>query len=81
MKNRGFAAESILRVWPRCGLKNAEKGKFYNTDVKLNIPVYLDEQSAAFVNALAKKKKNDISVIVNEIIHSDIQLANALGVK
>jgi xanthine dehydrogenase iron-sulfur cluster and FAD-binding subunit A len=56
----------------------AEKGKFYRSNIKMNIPVYLDDKSFAFVNGIAKKRKEDISSIVNHIIKSDIQLIDAM---
>jgi hypothetical protein len=52
----------------------AEKGKFYKKDVKLNIPVYLDNEVLDFVGRIAEKKKQDISSVVNQLIHSDMEL-------
>jgi hypothetical protein len=46
--------------------------------VTLNIPVYLEPENQAFVEQIAKKKKLDISRVVNELIKSDIQLAKVL---
>lgn len=56
-----------------------ERGKFFQPNVTLNIPVYLEPANQAFVEQLAKKKKLDISRVVNELIKSDIQLAKVLG--
>jgi hypothetical protein len=36
-----------------------EKGKFYRPDIKLNIPIYLDEEVSAFVDKIASKKRID----------------------
>ena len=55
-----------------------ERGKFYNSKLELNIPVYLDASAFTFVGKIAKRKKEDVSSIVNQIIHSDIQLAESL---
>jgi hypothetical protein len=33
-----------------------ERGKFYRPDMKLNIPIYLDEEVSAFVEKIASKK-------------------------
>jgi hypothetical protein len=52
----------------------AEKGKFYKKDVKLNVPVYLDHEVLDFVGRIAEKKKQDISSVVNQLIHSDMEL-------
>lgn len=32
-----------------------ERGKFYHHDLKLNIPIYLDEDVSEFIEALASK--------------------------
>lgn len=55
-----------------------EKGKFYHPDMKLNIPVYLDEEVSAFVDKIASKKGIDRSSVVNELLKGDIKLAEAM---
>jgi hypothetical protein len=50
------------------------RGKFYQPDIKINLPVYLDSEVLDFVQRIAKKKKTDISSIVNNLIKNDIQL-------
>lgn len=56
-----------------------ERGKFYKPNVKLNIPVYLDDDVFVFVNNIAKTKESDISVIVNQLIYSDMQIAKTIN--
>ncbi len=51
-----------------------ERGKFYNADAKLNIPVYLEPDVAEFINKLAEKKDTDIEKIVNYWLKKDIEL-------
>lgn len=34
----------------------AIKGKFYKRDLKLNLPVYLDEDNLQFIEKIAKKR-------------------------
>jgi len=55
-----------------------ERGKFYRPDMKLNIPIYLDEEVSAFVEKIASKKGIDRSSVVNEILKGDIKLAEAM---
>ncbi|MEE4363296.1 MAG: hypothetical protein V2J08_05145, partial [Desulfotignum sp.] len=55
-----------------------ERGKFYHPDMKLNIPVYLDEEVSAFVDKIASKKGVDRSSVVNEILKGDIKIAEAM---
>lgn len=33
-----------------------ERGKFFRNDIKLNLPVYLDDDVLEFVEKIAKKK-------------------------
>jgi hypothetical protein len=50
------------------------RGKFYRPNIKINLPVYLDSEVLDFVQRIAKKRKTDISSIVNNLIKNDIQL-------
>jgi hypothetical protein len=36
-----------------------ERGKFYRPNMKLNIPIYLDEEVSTFVDQIASKKGLD----------------------
>ena len=51
-----------------------KRGKFYNPEAKLNIPIYLDKDVQLFVEKIAKKRKKDPTSIVNSIIKKNIQL-------
>lgn len=42
-----------------------ERGKFYRPDMKLNIPIYLDDEVSAFVDKIASKKGIDRSVAIS----------------
>jgi len=55
-----------------------ERGKFYRPDMKLNIPIYLDEDVSAFVEKIASKKGIDRSSVVNELLKGDIKLAESM---
>jgi len=50
------------------------RGKFYKPDIKINLPVYLDSEVLDFVQRIARKRKTDISSVVNNLIKNDIQL-------
>ncbi len=52
-----------------------QRGKFYRPDIKLNIPIYLDEEVDHFIEKIALKKDVDRSLIVNELLKSNIKLA------
>ena len=55
-----------------------ERGKFYRPGMKLNIPIYLDEEVSAFVQKIALKKRIDGSSVVNELLRGDIKIAEAM---
>ena len=57
----------------------AIKGKFFKRDLKLSLPVYLDEDNLQFIEKIAKKKKTDISDVVNDILRNDKELAKISG--
>jgi len=56
-----------------------ERGNFFRPGVTLNIPIYLEADNMEFVEKLADKKRVDVTIIVNDLIRGDRQLANVLG--
>jgi hypothetical protein len=46
-------------------------------DLKLSLPVYLDQEAMAFVQRIARKK-TDISTVVNKLILTDKHLAEGI---
>lgn len=55
-----------------------ERGKFYRPDAKLNLPVYLEPEVMDVVERVARKRRSDVSAVVNELLKTDIELARAL---
>jgi hypothetical protein len=55
-----------------------ERGKFFQSDMKLNIPIYLDDEVSAFVEKIALKKGVDRSSVVNELLKSDMKIAEVM---
>ena len=55
-----------------------ERGKFFRPDLKLNIPIYLEEEVAAFVERIASKKGVDRSSVVNELLRGDMKIAKVM---
>jgi hypothetical protein len=56
-------------------LSKGSRGKFYNPRATLNLPVYLEPGTYAFVEKIAKRKKANISEVVNDLIKTDMKIA------
>ena len=56
----------------------AERGKFYRPDMRLNLPIYLDDEVMAFVERLARKKGTDMSSIVNKLLRGDMMISEVM---
>ena len=50
------------------------RGKFYNPDGELNLPIYLDREIADFVRKLSVEKKIDRSQVVNKLLRIDMEI-------
>jgi len=55
-----------------------ERGKFFNKDIKINLPIYLEDEILEFVDKIAKRKNLDISTIVNQLLRNDISLSKVI---
>jgi hypothetical protein len=55
-----------------------KRGKFYHPEMKLNIPIYLDEEVSVFIEKIATKKGLDRSSVVNELLRGDIKISEAM---
>ena len=47
---------------------NAERGKFYRPNLRLNLPIYLEKDVADFVRKFARKKRLDAQTAVNRLL-------------
>jgi hypothetical protein len=54
------------------------RGKFYRPNVRLNLPVYLDDDIAEFIQKYAKHKKVDMQTVVNEILRNNKEMIQSL---
>ncbi len=55
-----------------------ERGKFYRTDVKLNLPIYLEGEVKEFVERIAQRKKTDMNSVVNNLLRGDMLISEAM---
>lgn len=50
------------------------RGKFYRSGMKLNLPVYLDEELQIRLTNIARAKGVDLSDLVNNLLKKDLEL-------
>jgi hypothetical protein len=50
------------------------RGKFHRPGLRLNLPVYLDDQVQATLAKLAQAKGVELSALVNDLLRKDIEL-------
>lgn len=53
---------------------NAEQGKFYRPAEELEIPVYLDRETAQFYRRMAQQKNLDVDAIIHSILRKEMDL-------
>ncbi len=52
-----------------------ERGKYFKPGIKLNLPIYLDPEVLPVIEQIAEKKNTDLSTVVNDLIRSDLMIA------
>jgi len=55
-----------------------QRGKFYRPNIRLNLPIYLDEDIADFVQKFARKKKVDAQTVVNKLLRSNKEMVQSI---
>ncbi len=55
-----------------------ERGKFFKKNAKYNFPVYLEDEIFDYLEKIAKRRKADVSSVVNQLLRSDIQLIESV---
>ena len=54
------------------------RGKFYRPNVRLKLPIYLDDDIAEFIEKYAREKEVDAQTIVNEILRHNKEMLQVL---
>lgn len=54
------------------------RGKFYQADAKLHLPVYLDADVQAYLAAIASKKGVPLSDLANDLLKREIGIIEAV---
>lgn len=57
---------------------NAVRGKFYQANAKLHLPVYLDADVQAYLSAIAAKKGVQLSDLANDLLKREIGIIEAV---
>ena len=52
-----------------------ERGKFFKKNAKINLRIYLDPEIFSFIERIANNKNSDISTVVNNLIKTDMKIA------
>jgi len=55
-----------------------ERGKFYNPDAALHIPVYLDADVEEYIRELAQKTGRDAEQLINEWLRNSIEIIQSV---
>jgi hypothetical protein len=54
------------------------RGKFYQPDTQLNLPVYLDADILDYLSIKARAKGIEVNEIVNDLLRKDIALIEGI---
>ena len=52
------------------------RGKFFNKNAKMNLPIYLEPDVEAFIRKYADEKKQDTESLVNELLRNSMEELN-----
>lgn len=54
------------------------QGKFYRPNVRLRLPVYLDDDVLKFVQDIARRKKANPQTVVNKLLRSNKEIFQSM---
>ena len=73
---RGERASTTLRgasMRKEYDFSKGAPGKFYRPDVRLNLPIYLDDDVAEVVQRYARRRQVDAQAVVKEILRGNLE--------
>jgi hypothetical protein len=50
------------------------RGKFYKPNLRLNVPVYLEPKLQKSVEQIARRKGQEVSAVVSQIVRKEVEL-------
>lgn len=77
--NQDRSASISRQMKKEYDFSKAERGKFYRANAKLNLPVYLEPAVQAHLTKAARKRREDVSALVNRLLKREIETAEALS--
>lgn len=58
-----------------------KRGQFHQPDLRLNLPVYLDSEVAAYLSAIAARKGIALSALANDLLKKEIAILETVRIK
>lgn len=57
---------------------NGERGKFFEPNASLSLPVYLDSEVQKYLTERARSKGIELNQLVNELLRKDIDMIESV---
>jgi len=54
------------------------RGKFYRRGAELRLPIYLDPKLQSKLKQIARKKRKDVSEMVNQLLRKEVEFLEEL---
>ena len=68
----------VSAMEPEYDFSKGERGKFYDPNAVLHIPVYLDADVDEYIRELAKKTGRDVEQLINEWLRNSIEIIESV---
>jgi len=60
------------------GFSKGVRGKFYRRGAELRLPIYLDPKLQSKLKQIARKKRKDVSEMVNQLLRKEVEFLEEL---
>jgi len=77
-QERGATIPRKLSMKKEYDFSKGERGKFYRPNATVNLPVYLEPDVQARLSKAARRRKEDVSALVNRLLKREIETAEVL---
>jgi hypothetical protein len=55
-----------------------QRGKFHRQDVRMNLPIYLDDEVLSYLSQVAAKKGLGVSQVANDLLRKEIAIIESV---